>query len=404
MGRSYLHPGDRQLAQPLTVGGHGRPALPRAGQDLARFDGLDALRGIAILCVMAFHASIIAIFDLNRPGAVAKGGALFGWMGVDLFFVLSGFLITRIALQYRDATGFFASFWTRRGLRIVPAYFVFLFVMALLLPAVWPQPGGGQADASMPAWSYWLFLSNIFMAVAGDHGAKPLSVTWSLAVEMQFYLLWPPVVRLLSLRSQVRVIAVLLMVVFVARAAFLASGGDELAVFVSLPFRCDSLLAGALIAAWMAADRHLASPRNLWFGFVVAATLLAAALASGYSPVYANPVLVSLKYSLVAGMCFCLVGLAVVHSARFDVRGAPFATIGKYSYALYLWHYAVMLGLAAAMDANGFAVPATATVLLLLVAGVTCGGALAGLSWVAVERPALGLKRFAVFGAMTGGR
>ena len=171
---------------------------------------LDGLRGIAIILVMLHH------FTYYRPtsGIDALIGSVlfFGWTGVDLFFVLSGFLITGILLDTRGSERYFTSFYARRTLRIFPLYYLVLFLAFVVLPkfpAVHPVLAG-QADVP-PQWPYWLYLTNFSIADRGwVHGW--VDVAWSLAIEEQFYLVWPLVIWL----CPPRLVAWLCTAIFVA--------------------------------------------------------------------------------------------------------------------------------------------------------------------------------------------
>lgn len=359
---------------------------------MTRVPGLDALRGLAIVAVFLFHASIVTIFDLDQPSFLATLGASFGWIGVDLFFAVSGFLITRIALDHRHSATFYRAFWIRRCLRIIPAYYILLLMIMAAWPSHLERSIFGQTAPEVPAAAYWLFLSNAFMAQAADHGLKPLSITWSLAVEMQFYLLWPFVVRWLPARSLSVTIFGLMIAAFVGRIVFLAAGGSELAVFVLLPFRCDALLWGAFAACLVTKRRPLPSKPLLWGGALLSAVLLASGLLSGNEVVYESPILISLKYSLVGILSFCLLTLVLAEGGFAEVLSTAslLPTIGKYSYGIYLVHYAVLLFLAGWLRGEAALLQGFTS---LLFVGALVSFVIALLSWVTIEAPALRLKR-----------
>jgi len=156
---------------------------------------LDTLRGVAILAVVFYHG-FSQCDTTGLPGIVRAffAASRFGWLGVNLFFVLSGFLITGILLDSKGTPRYYKSFYVRRALRILPAYLLLLLLL-LLLPRI------GVVDGRI-SWSFvglsLIYLSNVtnFFGVAMQYG--PL---WSLAVEEQFYLLWPAAVRNLSRRA-----------------------------------------------------------------------------------------------------------------------------------------------------------------------------------------------------------
>jgi peptidoglycan/LPS O-acetylase OafA/YrhL len=149
---------------------------------------LDGIRGIAILLVLVHH---FTLFDpITSVGAWLGFVALLGWSGVDLFFVLSGFLITGILIDARTSDRYFISFYARRTLRIFPLYYLVVFLCFVVLPYFprWHELLVGHAN--LPEWPYWTYLVNFSIAErdAFQHGV--LDVAWSLAIEEQFYLLW----------------------------------------------------------------------------------------------------------------------------------------------------------------------------------------------------------------------
>ena len=158
-----------------------------------RHPELDGLRGCACLLVLAFHYLYQSLE--NDSPSKWKGSLLatlhLSWTGVDLFFVLSGFLLGGILLRHREAPNLFKVFYLRRACRILPLYFSWLSLFAflsLILPATRFQC---LNNARIPSWPYWVFCQNIFMAIKSSVGCTWLAPTWSLAVEEQFYLVLP---------------------------------------------------------------------------------------------------------------------------------------------------------------------------------------------------------------------
>ena len=173
-----------------------------------RQPGLDLLRALAIILVVVYHA---ALFGFKLPGRVDR----FGWIGVDLFFVLSGYLIggQLLASLARDQRIKLGRFFTRRALRIMPAYFVVLAIY-FLLPAWREYP-----EMSQPLWKFLLSVQNIAL-----HGGTAFSHAWSLAVEDQFYLALPFLLLFLYRRPRAAIIVPCLIVVGgIALRAFLAA-------------------------------------------------------------------------------------------------------------------------------------------------------------------------------------
>src|SRR5256885_12607641 len=141
-----------------------------------RIRSLDGLRAIAIVLVMLHHSPVMKAYF---------GGPRYGWVGVDLFFVLSGYLIPGILTDAKGASGYYQNFFARRGLRIWPLYFAVLIATTEVVPRL---AHSEHLSAGLPPWHYFLLLQNLLFSSA----LMPfLSPTWSLAVEEQFYLIWP---------------------------------------------------------------------------------------------------------------------------------------------------------------------------------------------------------------------
>ena len=210
-----------------------------------RQPGLDLLRALAIVVVVVYHA---ALFGFKLPGRVDR----FGWIGVDLFFVLSGYLIggQLLASLARDQRIKLGRFFTRRALRIMPAYFVVLAIY-FLLPAWREYP-----EMSQPLWKFLLSVQNIAL-----HGGTAFSHAWSLAVEDQFYLALPFLLLFLYHRPRAAIIVPCLIVVGgIALRAFLAARNSSVDDGVSFRAfqawiyyptwtRLDSLVFGVVLAA-----------------------------------------------------------------------------------------------------------------------------------------------------------
>src|SRR5437870_557283 len=164
-----------------------------------RVRALDGLRGIAILMVMLYHQTVM----VGSTGIDRFVGfwTLSGWIGVDLFFVLSGFLITGILSDSKGATGYFRNFYARRVLRIFPLYYGVVAFSLLILPYIphWKLENLARIKGD-ELW-YWTYLSNFSIAAHAAFRHGILDVSWSLSIEEQFYLMWPLLVLLLSRRS-----------------------------------------------------------------------------------------------------------------------------------------------------------------------------------------------------------
>ena len=286
-----------------------------------RIPSLDGVRAISILLVIASHLSL-PLRVLDRID--------YGRLGVLIFFVISGFLITTLLLKEREATGRISirNFYTRRFFRIVPAYYTFLLVMALLIPT-------GRIRASfadiLPAATF----STDYFSV-GD----ALIHSWSLSVEEQFYLLWPVALVLLGLRRSVYGGVALLFAAPIFRD--LSRSGlwptSDMTAFESV---CDALAAGCLLA--MLRERlwnngHYRACISSPYVLLIPAVALAGTAMS--SPV---------AYALALSMLNVGIALSLDRYMRFPqtiigrmLNLAPIVWIGTISYSLYLWQQPLM--------------------------------------------------------------
>jgi peptidoglycan/LPS O-acetylase OafA/YrhL len=209
---------------------------------MGRIKELDGLRAIAALLVIAWH--YIGIPD--GPHTWFYKVSYLGHFGVDLFFVLSGYLITTILLQNRESPSYFVSFYMRRAFRIWPIYYPMVLVCFL----GW-RFGGNPAlfSGDLPGWTYLLGIQNFWMARENQYGVFWLSGTWSLAIEEQFYLFFPVIVRFISLPMLPKILWAIIIVCPIGRF-FDSFTKDEFGYYVLPYFRADVLAIGALIAWW----------------------------------------------------------------------------------------------------------------------------------------------------------
>jgi peptidoglycan/LPS O-acetylase OafA/YrhL len=362
---------------------------------------LDGLRGIAIVLVMLHHFTVY--WPTSGIGAQIGSVIAFFWVGVDLFFVLSGFLITGILLDTRGSKRYFTNFYARRTLRIFPLYYLALFVAFVVLPkfpdahAVVAGPDymlAEEADVP-PQWRYWLYLTNVSVVAYGWlHGW--VDVAWSLAIEEQFYLVWPLVIWLCPPPLAALLCAVILVAEPIARIYARAIDYPSLWLYVLTWYRLDGLAVGALLA--FAQRRGLLPSLDRWVPLVViagVAGLIACTILGGHTWWW-NRRMQQYGYSLIA-----IIGGAMLVSAinrpadslwpRLLTAGWLRA-FGKYSYGLYLIHLPVMrLVREHVLDPLEHEATAPAQ-LLFYGAAAAPAFALAWLSWRFFEAPILKLK------------
>src|SRR5438046_1243127 len=300
----------------------------------ARLPTLDGLRAIAILLVVPHNLDLIATFD----GAQLVVAALHrGWIGVQLFFVLSGFLITGILLDARDAPHYYRSFFVRRVLRIFPLYYATLLVLFVLLPAFGLLPASFKRDA-MAELSLWGYFSDWYGAF--HPGEASVSHFWSLAVEEQFYLLWPFVIHRRSAEWVMRLCFAIALAALALRVAMLLTGTPG--VYTFLATRMDALALGAAAAAAFrvpsAASWALNHPRFL-LGAGLFALFAGGLISRGY---YTDGITLSVGFTFLA-VAFALLVAAGVAADRLGAGGwlgvlrwTFLRRVAKYSYAMYV--------------------------------------------------------------------
>lgn len=304
------------------------------------------MRALAILLVVAWH--YLGIGD--GPASIPWRIFMVGRSGVDLFFVLSGYLITGILLANARSSSYFPTFYSRRSFRILPIYGVMLVIYLA------GRPLGGSAPVlfggPLPWWSYAIGLQNIWMAINQNYGALWLAGTWSLAIEEQFYLIFPLIVYFAPPRVLPRLLIALLVLSPLGR--MIAYGlGDRLGYYVLMPLRADILAIGALIA-WLETSGSVSPSIRRIFQVVFWS-------AAGVFPIFAWFVELSdftmamwghtYLVALFGSMVFMVLDRRGAPQLAF-LRSVPAAFFARISYALYLNHtdMLVLIFLAAGYD------------------------------------------------------
>lgn len=212
-----------------------------------RYSELDGVRGIAILLVLFFHyGNNQLLFWEKAPlwvTIISKVGS-FMWSGVDLFFVLSGFLIGMVLLKNKGSKNYFSTFYWRRFLRIFPLFYFFLLIYLLLKWVDFPDPGNFLFKNELNIAYYFFFVQNYAMALNGTFAAQALTPTWSLAVEEQFYLLLPTLIFIVRKKYLPYLIILIILIVPIFRYNAL----NWYAEYATFHNRMDTLLFGVLIA------------------------------------------------------------------------------------------------------------------------------------------------------------
>jgi len=268
-----------------------------------------------------------------------------GWIGVDLFFVLSGYLITGILSDTRDSDTRARSFYVRRALRIFPLYYAVLFALFVIAPAVHPI-SWAQYHALVPeqVW-YWTYLADWIMAFAHPPTVTLLGHFWTLSIEEQFYWVWPLVIWALSRRAAMRLCAGMLAVATVLRVYLvlhyplvLNPSLDVAFEYLFLPTRIDGLVVGSLLALTLRGpDGVAAAVRWVRPAAIASVVALIVLVAWRRSASHDDPWIIMIGYPALAVAFGGMVLYAVVRRSVVLELGV-LRTLGKYSYGLYVLH------------------------------------------------------------------
>ncbi|BDG01056.1 acyltransferase family protein [Anaeromyxobacter oryzae] len=394
----------RALASPEPAAPERPSQAPRpGGLPAGNIRTLDGLRGVAIGGVLACHFLNAwpgdGVWDRRLVAALGLG-----WTGVDLFFVLSGFLITGILVDtlQRDeqgralpSWGWWSSFLVRRALRIFPLYYAALSVFGLAGPAL------GLVDPwtfGRWGWWYWSYLGN--WAYPAHQVIPALSHFWSLAVEEQFYVVWPAVVLVAARRRLVPLgftAGALVAAGPALRAAIATSGWPVGTAYRVTPGRLDALAAGALLAVLLRSESGRAAARRAWpwAALAGAAAFVALGAPRGFDmhdralEIWSHTGLALAAGGLVAG---AVLAEGTRGALARVLAAAPLRALGRYSYGLYVVHYPVHVGALRALRSTpaGAALLASRAGYATYVAGAALASlALAWVTWRAIERPFL---------------
>lgn len=386
---------DPRERTPPPRGGEASAPMTKPPSGFRYLPFLDGLRAVSIALVMGVH-------DLGPiSGSIAR--RLNGWIGVDVFFVISGFLITSLLAQEVARTGTLSlrRFWMRRVLRIMPAYYVFLLGMAVLLGA-----------AALPSLAVaGIYLTDYDSALGWGHLGRyrPLmGHTWSLAIEEQFYLLWPATLyiivtagakKLLYDRVLITITAAIVLVVL-WRGYLVTVGASDDRLYLAFDTRFDAILTGCLAAIFWAApgwqDRIRSGLASPWTPSILLGGLLLSAGHLGFPHARGLSfwvVALPLQNALVA---LLVLSLLVHPSSRIRTfLSQPVLTwIGRLSYSLYLWHVVVFYGVERKAPVSqwlGVSGYSAEVILEALKLGTVL--AVACVSYYLIERPFLRIKK-----------
>lgn len=365
-----------------------------------RIPAFDGLRGIAVILVVLFHVWLELL--QWHPNIPLVHAFKLGWIGVDIFFVLSGFLITAILLEEKTKPAYFRNFFVKRALRIFPAYFALVLAVTLAVISV---SGHGTSEflflREHLIW-LWLFLQNIAVVITQHPYGYGLNHLWSLAIEAQFYLVWPFAVLFLSI-NRLRLLTVALIILSPALRHFIyESGGTFYTIYFSTLCRLDPLAMGALVAIIL----HSGATDERYAKACIVAGVIAGLAGLLYFTSSDKP-FVSLdgasRIVVFSISCVGLISASIITMVTMGIwrKGwsgilelTALRYIGQMSFGLYVYHFPILYIVTRAksrfgLDAlygNAFGVT------LVSIAYVGICLVVAALSWHLFERRILGWK------------
>jgi peptidoglycan/LPS O-acetylase OafA/YrhL len=344
--------------------------------------------------VVVYHAGRLTPGESGISWIYSRASS-FGWSGVDLFFVLSGFLITGILADTKESANYFRAFYARRTLRIFPLYYLALTLLTFLPLGMF---GLQMAPQYNQRW-LWLYGVNLQIGLNNDWGAVPEYLTpfWSLCVEEQFYLLWPLLVYLTPRRRLAMLCWTAILAATAARYG--AVWGDQFAAARVLTlYRMDALAAGGLLAVIVRTANFIPArcpSRASWVALASGTALIVLAIVhTTFNP--DTPWVLTLGMTLLIVLYSSVLMLALTARPRSWVNRffstPPLVGLGKYSYAVYVFHYPITLALAfyfTLPEASHYSEQLAFAAMCL---ALSFGAAL--ISWHFVEQPFHKLKSF----------
>lgn len=295
---------------------------------------MDGIRGIAIILVLLYHNfNFIEYFN-------------YGWIGVDLFFVLSGFLITTILLTTLNSGNYFKNFYARRVLRIFPLYYLSLILFLIVFPAIKNFPLDMSFYQENQIW-FWTYLQNWTLIFNAEQNANALNHYWSLAIEEQYYLVWPLIIILLKKPKRILTVSIFLLILVIITRLFIWNHREDFPGYERLFLftRLDGILIGSILALL-----HFINPKLIrkYFTSIIVFLTIANYLFYLFKkdqgpdfPSWAIAGFTTFSFVFALGIYE-----AVMNENRIInyILTNPFLKfLGKYSYGIYIFHWPVFL-------------------------------------------------------------
>ncbi|RBP49170.1 acyltransferase family protein [Arenicella xantha] len=304
-----------------------------------RIAGLDTLRGLAIMLVLLYHCTPNSNPNLGLSSLVFKVANI-GWAGVDLFFALSGYLVCSMLLDIKQRGRPVSVFFWNRLLRIMPIYYLTLALVLIAYPAI----SGAEMPRLHETYPYWLYINNNILDLNASFYAADINLGhfWSLALEMQFYVLIPLLVMYCSRKSLVTTLAITWLGVITWRFYAVYTGTEPDITFGFSQFRCDGLLLGALVAARR--DPLKSQPAFLCLALLSACYLIwmiwlsqGSAIFKHGTDFYLHRALLPTTIGIVSAYALTMALKKKEYTGVF--RFSILAFLAKYSYGIYIYHF-----------------------------------------------------------------
>lgn len=293
------------------------------------YKGLDSFRGIGVIWIMCAHFfGTISFFR-------------FGWISLEVFFVLSGFLITKVLLGSLNSTGYFRNFYIRRALRIFPVYYLFIGVFFLALFIYTPNDTHQYLRSNWPY--YFVYLQNFLFVFKGLEPTNYLSHLWSLAMEEQFYLFWPVTVFLIRDRNKLKkLLVVVIILVFITRIIVWYKWGYRFETYHCNTFtRIDTIAFGCLLGCGFSYKDLSKTIRSLII--VVCIAVFPAGILLFKDFFFTNPLFATVGYSAISILTIFFIEYFINEKTKFHFLKTNWLInyIGQISYGMYLFHLPV---------------------------------------------------------------